>query len=394
MKIKFKFAAMLAAVALFSITSCNKTPEAPVNDETGILKVTLELPNDVSDETRATASTARPTTSWTGNIKSMMIMFANASGVVVDARDLPLSTATGIAQEIRTVNNIPTGTYTVYIVANYDQINTAGQTSISTGTPAWTIGNVRGKNVSTLLLSLVTSTAFTATSTEAGFTGYFSPAELFVASQGSITITADVTYTHPTVFALTRAVSMFRTRITLGSLNTNVDFANASADIRIRRIATSVTPAMTYAPGTKVSTQQVYNKGAFNTANPTTGYTNGTTMLASGQKYWKDVLIYPGGHATTNSQMFEVVVGGMAPAGYIPIDQNMANLPALTAPAMVWWRGIVEQQAVGRNQILEVDLSVNSAGMDVPPPSTSTGNLIINVSLVNWAEIFNVDVTM
>jgi len=414
MKIKFKIAAMLAAVALFSITSCNKTPDAPaVSDETGVLKITLELPNDAPSETRAAASTARPITTWAKSIKTVMVIFANTSGVVLDARTITPSTATDATAKEYTLTNVTAGVaYDIFVVANYDQ---AGFNYASPN-PAWTIANVKGKNISALPLTLAASSTYAARPTETGHTAYSSPAEFFVGTQRNITVTADQTNPTAIAFTLTRAVSMFRTRIislaaanppSMPVGNSSVAFGDANADIRIRRIANEVklqTPAspadnVVFAPGTKVGTQLVYSKGAMSATNPVAAdYTNPTTMLGTGgtaHKFWKDILILPGGHATTNSQMFEVVISGLAPVGYIPIDVT-TNQPAaaLTAPALVYWAGIVEQQAISRNQILEVDLTINSAGYNNPPQPGTTGNLKITISLADWGTIVNADITM
>jgi hypothetical protein len=417
MKIKFKIAAMLAAVALFSITSCNKTPEVVASDEVGGLKINLELPT-LSSDTKATPSTAKPVTSWAKSVKTMMILFVNpTSNLVTDARSLSPSTASNLTATEYTLTNIAAGPYNVYVIANYDQAGFNYTTN-----PAWTIANVKGKDITAAVLglNLASHSGYVATQTENGHLAFSSPAEVFVATQLGVTVVADVTTdirtTHP--FALTRLVSMFRTRIISTSTltapsvgNDQVNFAHANADIRIRRVATQVNlqrpvPSATppvdnvlFTPLVPVATQLVYSKGAFNTTNPIAAdYTNPLTMLNGSTpvyKAWKDVMIFPGGHATTNSRMFELVISGWAPTGYIPLDVTTgAPAAALGAPALVYWAGIVEQKAILRNQILEVDLVVNSAGYNNPPTPGSTGNLIISVSLVDWGNIVSADIIL
>jgi len=413
MKIKFKIAAMLAAVALFS-TSCNKAPEdlyGGGTGEEGTLKVTLELPP--APDSKATASTAKPITTWAKSIKSVMVILTNTSGLILDARTVVPATTADIAAKTHVLNGIATGSYNVFVVANY------GETGFSyTATnPAWTIANVKGKNISALPLNLATNTAFVATANETGHRAYGSPAEVFVGSQTGVTISADATSNASVT--LTRAVSMFRTRIisttTLAAPavgNDQVNFANVNSDIRIRRVANAVnlltpgTDNVVY-PTTRPATDLVYSKGAFNTANPAAAdYSNPTTMLGTGtgaHKAWKDVMVFPGGHATRLSEMFELIISGWAPIGYIPIDEATGQpAAALTAPALVYWIATVQDAALAtdpgkvlaRNQILEVDLYVNSAGYNRPPGPGSYGNLQIAISLADWGNISNVDIIM
>ena len=391
MKIRFTFA-IFVAVALFGLASCNKNngpnvvPENKV--ETGGLKITYTM----TSETRAlVTSTMKPTTTWSDNIKSLLLMFVDGSGIIRDSRILALPTAANNSPQTAVLTSVRAGNnYTVYLLANHDQPGS---------NITWTPAAVNGTGISSLLMSLATTPAATWTdkdaNTEVGVTAYDESAEIFIATLTGVNVIQDVTTTHPSPLVLRRAVSLFRVRITpiantnLTVDNTDVDFNNANASLRIRRAANAVTPTSVYTPATPVNTSMVYSKG-FRNADPTTGYAPATGVMldrASGQTHWKDAIIFPGGHDVTINSRFDIVVSGMAPIGYIPAPTfaGTASSP-LTAPALVYWTGLVEK-AVLANNIIEVNITLTSAGYPYVPPVVERGNIDFEIQLEPWGNI-------
>ena len=394
MKIRFIFAIFMA-VALFGFASCNKNNNnpnvLPDTTEKGDLKITYSLPTTMASGTRAlVTSTMKPTTTWAGNIKSLLMMFVDGAGIVKDSRILTPPTAANNSTQTAVLTSVIAGNnYTVYLLANYDQ--TGANTT-------WNAAAVNGSSISSLLMSLAATSAATWTdkdlTNEAVVTAYDESAEIFIATLTGVNVVQDVTTTHSTALVLKRAVSMFRVRIApiadqnLTVDNTMVNFDNAGASLRIRRAATAVTPASVYTPATPVNTNMVYSKG-FKNADPTTGYAPaGGVMLdrASDQTHWKDVMIFPGGHNLSHNSMFDIVVSGMAPAGYIPYGETTG----IAAPKLVYWTGLVEK-AVLANDIIEVNINLRSAGYPFVPPVQERGNITFdNIQLEPWGNIDSV----
>ena len=387
MKMRFKATILAVTVAMFGLTSCEKN-----NEEKGA--GSLEIAFDFGPETRAIASTSKPTTSWAQNIKSLTLFLTNASGVVQSVHQItPLPTATGVATETRTFNNIAVGSYSAYLVANYDQTATVDAAAWA-GAPLATVG----QNISTLLMKLVALPGadwVDKDATAEASTLAFRPAgEIFLAAQTGVSVVADVTTVHATPFVLTRAVSMFRVRINPETIpNKTVDFDHTNANLRIRKVKTSTTMNSVYAPATVVGTNMIYSRGYSKVA-PTTPYS--PTTLASildatvGQTHWKDVMVYPGGHATLSSSMFDIVIAGMAPVGYVPSDTNVA----ITGSArLVYWTAVVNK-VIAANGILEVNVTLNSNGTTVITPPGQYGNITINAELAPWGNVTQVDVAI
>ena len=398
MKIKFKHAAILAAVALFTITSCNKNGTVAPEGEAGNLVVTFCIPEtgDSDSATKAppyTASTAKPTTSWLNNIKSMTLLLVNRSdGKVIEARSITLPTTNDLAQQTRTFSNLIAGTYDIYIVANHSQPGSAA---------TWTAASAVGATISTLIMRLQTTPTATWTdkdpTNETATIAYNPAAEVFIAVLGAYNLQANQTNIITAPFVLKRVVSMFRVRLDPNTTaNQTVNFNDAGASLRIRRphiSATLASPAATpanisYGPATVLGTDMVYSKGFSNTAPSAATYTNGATLIGTnGITHWKDVMIYPGG--TTSSapadlpKMFDLVVSGLAPVGYVP----GGTTTALTTPTLVYWSGVVERGEITANNILEINITLNTNGVPYVPPVSQRGNLDIKIDLLNWDNI-------
>ena len=141
----------------------------------------------------------------------------------------------------------------------------------------------------------------------------------------------------------------------------------------------------------------LYVKGKFNDADPEGGYSTGTILDPTNKlTLWKDIRLLPGGSETESKEKFDIVLIGKAPAGYIPLSHTTG----LTAPALVAWSGAV-QKGVTANNILEVNLTLNSRGkwLDDPddpgiPEPGQYGDVTIDVNLADWGSIESTDIPL
>ncbi|MFV0553603.1 MAG: hypothetical protein ACK5LR_02755 [Mangrovibacterium sp.] len=387
MKKSFILAVMAAVFTMPFLGSCSKDAETDgPNQEVGEVKVSFAF--EQTAQTKASASTMKPTTSWSNNIKDLMLLFTDASGVVTEARQLAPPATNDMAQHSETVTGVKAGAYKMYLIANYNESNIARAAGTGVGTDnEWTEA-VKGKNISALTLELVNHTGFALVGTENTNTeAYQSPAEIFMAT-AEATIVADASAN--AAFSLTRIVSLFRVRIDQShNGNDEVDFS--TGDIRIRNINTEYNPS-TYEAGL-AKTNLIFADGGFSSVEPTSadGYfdagTNG--MLSGDYTLWGDYIIFPGGSAVVGGESekkFNVVISGIAPTGYVAGDAG-----AITDPTgvRVYWSGQVTAE-VAENSIIEVNLTLKTAGTVDIDEVSDYGNLDIEVDLIGWGNITSV----
>lgn len=375
----------LMAITFLSLFSCssNENP-VPESTETGNVKVSFGF--DQKAQSKAlTASTAKPTTGWSQNVKQMMILFVDqSSGMVKAARTITVPTENTTVQKTTILQNVPAGTFDAYLIANYNETALERQNIGA----LWNEGNVVGKNINTLTLKLVTNADFTPTSSEVSNSAFKSPAEIFMAKQ-NVTVVADQSSVAP-AFTLTRVVSILRVRIDQSQNGNNiVKFDDAKADLRIRKISTTFNPKDDFAGFN--ATNLIYAKGAsvYKKTDPQGGYTGTILDPANQISLWSDALIFPGGSKTAGAQKFDIVLGAMAPAGYVPLGKTQA----LTTPTMVYWSGQV-QDLVAANNILEVNCILKQAGSTDVPEVGSYGNLELKVNIAEWGSISSTNIEM
>ncbi len=379
---------MVALVSALSFVSCSKdSEELGVDNGSGSVSVSFQFAktSTASEGRAATQSTAKPLTSWK-NVKQLMMLFVDATDQVKAARIIEVPDTETMDEYTVLLSNIPAGLFKAYLIANYNEANITRPN----GGTLWNEGNVVGQDINTLTLSLVQNSEFVPTSLEAGTTGFQSPAEIFMDSK-PVTIVADET-SLPVSFRLTRAVSMFRVRIDQ-SQNGNdvVNFVDTTADIRIRKIATTFNPK-NLADSDALTTNLIYDKGedVFKDADPTTGYSSGTILdVANNMTLWSDLIIFPGGSSSEGAKKLDMVISALAPVGYIPFGSTTP----LTTPKQVYWNGQV-QAAISANNILEVNCILKQAGSTEVPEPGSYGNLDITISIAEWGNISSTEIEM
>ena len=403
MKNIFKSTLCVLALSL-GMFSCNT--EDPGSDTGGGEgkegQVVINLGFDKAPSTQASypTSTAKPTTSWTDNIKDLHILFVStADNRVKAARELQLPQDGTTGTHNFVLQNIPASPagahYNVYVVANSATGNNIERT--------WEPAAAVGYEISTLLMKLQEKPlgeqpALPAENPEKDSKGYEEPAEIFIGVLPNADILADQNNTLSTI-TLKRAVSMMRVRINQSlSGNESVQFDVDEASFRIRRVGTSVNVLSTVGFASPKREQAVlYVKGKFNDADPEGGYSTGTILDPTNKlTLWKDIRLLPGGSETESKEKFDIVLIGKAPAGYIPLSHTTG----LTAPALVAWSGAV-QKGVTANNILEVNLTLNSRGkwLDDPddpgiPEPGQYGDVTIDVNLADWGSIESTDIPL
>lgn len=420
---------MVAAATLMGLSSCNKDAEGGVvgGDPmgSGSMKITLGF-DSAESATYATASTAKPSTSWKNNIQSLGVFFVEkSSGEIKNAQSVPFdNTKVDLAEQTKTIKGIPAGTYDVYVFANWDQ---GGHTDVNKAD--WSIATAKGRKIQDLYVDALASTTYDAykhTNAEADSKGYDEAPEVFVAMHTGITITADETFQDETAYALTRIVSLVRVRIDQSvnndeNKNNLITFQDANASLRIRRIHTGATLQYSEANMTTTtrrfesdaSNSVFFAQGAYKHEDPSTGYSSGK-ILTDNFTSWKDVKLIPAGSTTAAAEKLDVVITGITtngeyvPAGFpkkIDMDGAGPGEAALVekAPqgAQIAWAGAVDYVLKG-NGIMELNLTLLSAGQwvnpevpDLPLPEPQEyGNLEIKVGLADWGAIESVDMNM
>ena len=389
--------------------SCNTENPAdkgvsPGDGQTG--EVTINLGFGKTPQTQAyPQSTRKPSTSWNQNIHDLQILFVDRGSQMIKAvRELPLPTAGDIAAKPFVLQNIPASAspYDVYVIANSGTGNI-----VRPWEPAGSVGfTIQSRILQLKEKALGEKPAPPAEDPEKDSKGYEEPSEIFVGVLPNVTVGADQTndFTGSPI-ELTRIVSLLRVRInqsmTASASNQTVDFKTADASFRIRRVGTSIDPQglVTFA-APKRETAVLYVKGAFNDAEPQSGYGPGSILdPGTGLTLWKDILLFPGGSATTGNEKFDIVLIGHAPATYVPLGKTTA---IGGNGGLVAWTGAV-QKPVAANGILEVNLTLNSSGKWIddpndPEPGIPTpgafGNVEINVELVEWGNIESDDIIL
>lgn len=402
------FKATLCMLALsLGAFSCNT--EAPTENNGNTTgdgrsgEVTLNLGFDKAPATQAYAqSSAKPTTSWTQNIKDLHILFVStADNKVKAARELALpqdGTAGAHTFVLQNIPASPTGAhYDVYVIANSATGNNIERT--------WEPAAVTGYDIADLLMKLKEKTLGEkpvppAEDPEKDSKGYEEPAEIFIGVLNNADVAPD-TNNQLAAITLKRAVSMMRVRINQSAEASNsiIDFKTAQASFRIRRVGMSVNPLSSISfASPKREAAVLYIKGKFNDAEPTSGYGTGTILDPdNGLTLWKDIKLLPGGSASTGNEKFDIVLIGHAPASYIPLGKNT---PIGGTGGLVAWSGAV-QKAVGANNILEINLTLNSRGKWVDDPDEpgipkpgQYGDVTIDVNLAEWGSIESTDIPL
>lgn len=404
---------MMTAAMLVGATSCDKEAGNDGSESlgTGMLKVTLDFakPSSNAATYAPTASTAKPSTTWQGNIKSLAIFFTDNTGVIKSAQTIPYDLNNDLLAQTKTVQGVPVGTYDVYVFANWDQ-----------GDYDWSVAAAKGRQIKDLYMRALTNgdyAGYKHQTSEANSNGYKEAPEVFVAKHSNITIAADQTVIDSTPYQLPRIVSLVRVRIDQSQDNANnhndlINFQDVNASLRIRRINTGINLLYTDATRTTTTSRTetdaknavFFAKGAFKNSEPTGGYSTGT-VLTDQFKSWNDVILFPAGSATVGAEKLDVVVTGITTADYVPAGypKTIGGVLVEKAPAgsQIAWAGAVTAELTG-NGILELNLTLLSAGQWVDPTNPDKplpepqeyGNLEIKVGLVEWGAIQQVNIEL
>lgn len=363
-------------LVLLGLAACNKDDVTPADQGKGNVKITFGFDQETGANGPATAavpaSGKKPTTSWAANVKDLVILFAKTDGTIEDARRIDVPTATDITtpQNVQ-LKNIPAGTYNTVIIANSGQADNIVRN--------WTPEGAKTKNLSSLLMNLVSETMPTGITG----TGYKEPAEIFYANQ-SVTVQADKDNTGPAPFALKRAVSLIRVRLVpVGDNKDKIDFTTTGKGgaIFFRKVQTTMTAGNVLSG--RGETKGIYIGKPFLASEPTTGYTGTGNILGNGVTCYRDFLSFPGGSKTVGTEKFDIMIMGMTKDNtYIPTGST----DPVAKDTPIYWSGPISEVAAA-NGILEVVITVQSVGEPTVPEVGSYGNLTIQVNVSEWGNV-------
>lgn len=407
-----KLISIVAVVLLLlGVASCTNDNDGGSGNEgnglTGELTINLGF-KEIVQTRAAQSSNVVPITTWVDNIKSMMLLLAEG-GTIKRVLPISLQNTSDFNTITRTFSGLPVAVYEVYVVANYDQTMTPFGSGSVTASPLMTASALLGSDISNLNLNLVA--VVPGDKDGAIETNIISePAEIFLAKQIGVEVKPDVTTTIDDALELKRAVSLLRVRInqTYDSSseanvdNSSIDFVNGS--FRLRRhglglFAATAANATAKPWGVKGITTTTadpktvfYSAKKFKTISDFTPlaskYKAGADMGLNAADFtlWNEYMILPGGNSAdgvgTGATKFNLVLCGMTTnASYIPADRT-TPVPQGTP---IYWTAEVKG-AVGPNEILELNLTVKSAGITTLPEVDEYGNLIIKVDLLEWGN--------
>lgn len=398
----------IAAVLLLGMTSCSKESGEKGGDGdngTGKLSVTFNLPVDAPKSRAIAPSKAKPVTMWSSISRAIIIFVNPTTGIIKDARDMILpDDGTGSATNVyQGVVASATG-YTAYIIGNYP----AG----------WSVATMKGRDFASFVFAPSAAASYAGSPHfDNGSTGYGEVDDIFVARQTNVIVNADTNNEFATPFALARINSLFRVRIDVTTKNATtknsaIDFAASTAMFSIRRTATSYSlvgttnypssggvlaspGAYSFANTAKKELNVFYKQDAMKDAAPKKEtHTNPETMLTAPITFWNEYRVFPGGSNETTvgsgKDKFDIVLSALTKDDtYIPTGYTKP-VPAGTR---VFWSGQV-QNAVGPNQILELNIVLENAGSTTLPEVGEYGNLNIKTTLVQWGEIISSELPM
>lgn len=407
---------VIASVALLGAVSCADNKEGDAGKKgTGELIITFNDIVDTGVTKAATSTNAKPTTTWSKNIKSMVLLLVDGT-TITDVRTIELQASDNKTGVSRTFTDVVAGTYSAYIIANFDQTSTPfGSGSISPSTPI-NASSLKGTNINSLIFRLTTIAAGNVEGTDPGTpTRYGEPSEIFMAVQNNVNVEADKPNTHGTAFSLQRIVSLVRVRLnqTYDSTdpqavdNSGVKFTNADggrANFRIRRHGASYNAGTSaVAPATPSASNILYSNKAFKTASDfaseSSNYTGDMGLAPHADPklnytLYNEYLAFPGGNGTAgdNGELkFDIVIGGLAPIGYKPLENGVMASTGISSPKMVYWGGQVTGAAAS-NGILELNVRLTGRGSIEIPEVNDYGTLIISINLMDWGAITPVQI--
>lgn len=387
---------LLAALTAGAFVSCSKDNQSNGQSESGGGALTAKVIFEEASSSKAAAlSTAVPTTSW-ANIKQLQLFLYDASGAVKYSDVVtPAAGATTF-----TWTDVPSGTYTMALVANVRSTTDNVTTYLDGGTtPAvWTKFNVRSKSVNTQLLVEHKASTFPASVSGdySGKSAFAEPAEIFMGYASGVNIaTGATTNLTSSPVSLKREVALMRVRVKTNDVtdadNTDLVFNHADASILIHRIPDGMKIGQGSAGGVEPTSTDnnilvaASGAGTFHTSNPATGYGPGTIVDAN-YTLWRDVVVFPNDAGRTNAssnvlaaanRQYFIVVSAHAPQGHVLADGTTVSAVGGQA---VYWSGLIREAFVP-NIIREVNLSLRSGGSVTPPPApTQEGGLTIEVS--------------
>lgn len=411
---KKSFLFLFAAALIAACSNSSEENVVPSDGDTG--KVAFSVDFQGAPQMRAPQSNAIPVTSW-DKVTSLQFFLYDGNGIIKFAwKTQPSAGSVSGNNRTFTYADIPTGTYTLAVVAN------AGSSAsianyVNNVAEEWGSYNVRSKNINTLELRHKGGSfpAFAATGLS-GKNAFVEPAEIFMGYAENVVITSgQTTNLSSTPISLTREVSLLRARLNVNSAESGVVNSNSAngvdftqdASIMIYRLPSKMTVQKGNDGGVSSTSNvndilSISGSNVFNTADPATGY-NPSVILNNGFTMWRDIIVFPnnGGRAKNSedasanadvARKYFIVVSGRGKVGH-----KLADGTTITgSDKPVYWSGLIHGRFVP-NMIREVNMTLRSGGTTtIPTEIVETGDLTIVLGdLVDWnSNIQETNITM
>ncbi len=382
----------IAAAALIAtaVASCDNSQVVQTGEETyGEVKVTFEFASSVSGKADPNDYNV-PTTTWS-DIQSLAIVVVGSDNYIKAAKDVTdqIANATGTAAQEVTISNVATGSgYTVYMLANYKTTDTQANGYGYAGIPgqSFDVASYVGSLYTTLPLSLSSGQNLDSrVEFESEHTFYDAAPNYFVGSTSDITVSDGETTS--VSLSIARIEALVRVRI-----DNTVEAENAKVTptyVLLRRLVTSYTFPATWGSNSEFATYM----GEFSTTEPTTstGYTGNSTILATPYSCFSDALIWPTGSTTESSEQINVVVVGFTnTSDYTP----SGSTSTVEQGTLVYWQGNIKAEMPANNIVVaNVQLANKGELGPIEDPGTY-GNIEVTVSLLDWEELVEVDMSL
>lgn len=386
-------------------TSCDNTQDVidpSVSGETGNMEISFNFkstPGTYADPDDYVV----PTTYWS-DIESLGVFMVDNSNVIVYANDITsmVNSVDNASNQSVTVSNIEEGSYTLYVLANYETSNTKAQGYGYGGVPQTSISPVSyvGKYLSTLVLDIASDSSFDYPLEEDPGYSYGAAPNYFLGTADNVTISSATTANVDV--SLERIVSLVRVMINnsvdpASSTNADIDFTDSDASFMIRRINSTYDVSTGNYADDATNVETLYFKKGFLSADPTSGYASGSTyssVLQTPYTTYQDALLFPGGadENDSSSQLNFVVTGICKVDGYECYGGLTADIGDMVA-----WAGNVKQALVVNN-VMIVKLNLQTAGQlvdeDHPlPPAKTYGDMEVDIELIPWDELVEIEMT-
>lgn len=424
------FALAAAALVIGGLSSCNKTENQSAIDSNGSGNLNLTITFSSSPSTKLSGTEAdylRPSSDLSDLVSLSLIFVRENETTVALVQDVTTYIESGVAY----VSGIPTGTYTVYALANY---TTASTTAYQYGYGGLPSGSFSLPQVGDNLTSVGSFDIVSVTLPDGLFAGsddysaFTAAPNYFVGSATSVEIVTEEDT--DAEIQISRPVNLVRAKVSIpaytddGSANPNLSDGqpvislsdDSSKGMALRRVQSSYNfYTGNYAFAASPAYTMSYSATPFTTISSVSdlpaGYIGSTDYLTEwsddGYIWYKDMLVFPPDptlqaesedDSDQNPDRLNVTVFGVVTADTYTDRYG----DSLSSGDQVSWYGSVDLSNADNydligdgNVIVVLNISlVNRGDGGEVPPIENTGNLYATITVLDWTAIIEGDVSL